>query len=49
MTPWRNTKLMAGLEHHSNKKRLSKLRLFSMEKKCLWGDLIKAFQYLEGA
>ena len=38
-----------GLEHLPYKDRLRDLRLFSMEKKKLQGDLITIFQYLTGA
>jgi len=42
------TKMIRGLEHLLCEDRLRELRLFSLEKRRLWGNLTVAFQEKEG-
>ncbi|PKU37920.1 hypothetical protein llap_11777 [Limosa lapponica baueri] len=44
----RAMRMARGLEQLSNEDRLRKLKLFSLEKRRLWRDLIVAFQYIKG-
>jgi len=41
--------MIRGLEHLSHKETLRELKLFILDKRRLWGHLIAALQYLEGA
>ena len=43
----RATEIIQGMECLPYKDRLRELGLFNLQKRCLWGKLIAAFQYLK--
>ena len=45
----RAMKTLRGLKHLSYGESLKELDLFRLEKRRVWGDLIAAFQYMNGA
>jgi len=44
----RATKMIQGMEHLPSKDRLREMELFSLENRRFQGDLVVAFQYLNG-
>jgi len=41
--------MIGKLKHHSYENGLRELGVFSLEKRRLWGDLIAAFENMQGA